>query len=214
MTATVAALRFDGLVAGHGRRALTNPLTLEFESGLVHAIIGRNGSGKTTLLRTAIGLHDPLAGKVNSVVPVSYVPQLTDFEASVPVSALEVVAMGRPLGERWSVRRRRARETLASIGLETEATRRFFELSGGQRQRVLLARALCADARLLALDEPTSGVDIDAVELVWTAIRELTQRGCTVLMVTHDLLVLPHVADRTWVLVERELRLREGGDAT
>lgn len=212
MSAVIGAsvLRFEGLVVGHGTRVLLGPLDCDFELGLVHAIVGPNGSGKSTLVRTAIGLQRPLAGHVvlGHEARVSYVPQVANVDASMPVTVLEVVEMGRPVGERRAERRARARAALDGVGLLAEGRRSFALLSGGQQQRVWIARAFCADATLVVLDEATAGVDAAASETVFAALRDLTRAGCTVLLVTHERNALARVADRTWVIEEAGLHLQ------
>ncbi len=210
---SASVLRFEGLVVGHGTRVLVGPLDCDFEPGHVHAIVGPNGSGKSTLVRTAIGLQRPLAGRVQlgHEARVSYVPQVVNLDASMPVTALEVVEMGRPVGERRAERRARARAALDGVGLLAEGRRAFALLSGGQQQRVLIARAFCADANLVVLDEATSGVDAEASEAVYAALRDLTREGRTVLLVTHEQHALARVADRTWVIEGAGLHLQRAG---
>ena len=91
-------------------------------------------------------------------------------------------------------------EVLAVTGLEKLSDRKFGELSGGQKQRVLFALAICGNPDLLFLDEPTVGLDVEARRMLWDEIRQLVQRGKTVLLTTHYLQEADALADRVAVI--------------
>src|SRR6266498_2709673 len=117
---------------------------------------------------------------------------------ALPISALQVVLMGRYRQVGWvrrpgAAHRAAAREALAEVGLAERAAARYGTLSGGQRQRVLLARAIAQEPRLLLLDEPFNGVDALSQELLLAALRRLRAEGAAVVMATHDL-GLAHLA--------------------
>lgn len=169
------------------------------QDGQSVALVGPNGGGKTTLLKILLGLYNPAEGsvKVLGTAPdkalghIAYVPQNMAFDKQFPITALDVVLMGRlshlPWYGRYSHKDKDlALESLRTVGLEEKAGSAFGELSGGQRQRVLIARALVSHPRLLLLDEPTASVDIEAEKEIYSILNRL-QGKMTIIMVTHDL---------------------------
>jgi ABC-type Mn2+/Zn2+ transport system ATPase subunit len=135
----------------------------------------------------------PLRGTVTraSGLRVSYVPQRERLDVILPVTALDVVLMGRsarlaPLARLDAADYEAARRALARLDSGALARRPYRSLSGGQQQRVLLARALAADPDLLVLDEPTAGMDLGSEAGIVEFLRDLNRRhGVTILLVTH-----------------------------
>lgn len=171
---------------------------LTVDDGDLACMIGPNGGGKSTLMKLMLGLLEPQTGAVRIFGEppaqarrrIGYLPQHVDFDPRFPISARDVVLMGRLGGWRgvgfWSrADRSRAGRALADVGLQGLERRRFAALSGGQRQRVLIARALACEPELLLLDEPTANVDISVEEQIYALLRELNQR-LTIVMVSHD----------------------------
>lgn len=103
-------------------------------------------------------------------------------------------------------------DVLAAAGLGKLRDRKFAELSGGQKQRVLFALAICGDPDMLFLDEPTVGLDVEARRMLWDQIRDLAQRGKTVLLTTHYLQEADALADRIVVINQGEI-IAEGTPA-
>jgi len=162
-------------------------------------VVGPNGSGKTTLLKIALGLLKPTSGTIEifgqapdrSRGRIGYVPQHPRLDPLFPVSAMDVVLMGR-LGRArsWGAwgfdDREQAMRALDEVGLVDQSERHFASLSGGQQQRVLIARALAGEPDLLLLDEPTAGLDAHVEEGFYRLLQELNQR-LTIMLVSHDL---------------------------
>ena len=176
------------------------------DRGQAVALIGPNGAGKSTLIKAVLGLVPVVRGSITVLgrAPraarreVAYVPQADTLDAEFPVSALQVVLMGRYPRVGWVRRpgradRAAARDALDAVGLAGQAGARFGTLSGGQRQRVLLARAIAQQPRLLLLDEPTNGVDAVSQQLLLLALQRLRADGAAVVVATHDL-GLAHLA--------------------
>jgi ABC-type Mn2+/Zn2+ transport system ATPase subunit len=182
-----------GLAFGYRHRALIQDVSFEIEPGAILGIVGPNGCGKTTLLRTILGLLPPVRGTVTraSRLRVSYMPQRERLDVILPVTAADVVLMGRtarlgPLARLRAADYEAARSALARLDAGALAHRPYRSLSGGQQQRVLLARALAADPDLLVLDEPTAGMDLGSEAGIVEFLRELNRRqGVTILLVTH-----------------------------
>ena len=160
-------------------------------------VMGPNGSGKSTLLKTIAGLIAPRAGAMSvddglHDGGIGYLPQRSPLQDDFPATVCEVVRTGcqalrgmRPFYLRSE--KKLAERALIRFGLKDLARRPYRSLSGGQRQRVLLARALCVPRRLLLLDEPTAGLDQDAVASLYDCIMSLKASGPAIVMVTHEL---------------------------
>jgi manganese/iron transport system ATP-binding protein len=181
------------------------------------ALIGPNGAGKTTLLKAVLGLVPLVRGSISVLgLPpaaarrwVGYVPQAAALDPEFPVSAGQVVLMGRYPQVGWVRRpsradRAAAAAALEAVGLADQARARFGVLSGGQRQRVLMARAMAQGARLLLLDEPFTGVDATSEELLIAALAQARAAGAAVLVSTHDLALAHVTSDRVWLLNRRQ----------
>ncbi|HEX4952586.1 MAG TPA: ATP-binding cassette domain-containing protein [Thermoanaerobaculia bacterium] len=166
------------------------------------AVAGPNGGGKSTLLRLMLGLERPSSGAAllygepahrASVRPrVGYLPQRARVGIGAPVTVHELVTAGRaaverPFGPLSAAGRQRVEAAVEEVGLSSVARRPVAQLSGGQQQRAFLAKLLAADPRLIALDEPTTGVDVDAQERLAELLCELHSRhGVTILYVSHE----------------------------
>ena len=162
-------------------------------------VVCPNGAGKTTLFRVLAGLLRPASGHVRIFghgpggdTCIAYVPQRSTLDLTFPVTAAEVVMMGRirEIGIlRWPGRAdwRAVYQALERVGLSESAGRRIGELSGGQQQRVFLAQALAQEAELILLDEPFTGLDFPSVESLFQILDELQASGVTEIISTHDL---------------------------
>jgi len=196
------------LSLGYNRHALIRGLSFEVRRGEILGIVGPNGSGKTTLLRTMLGLQKPLDGMIQrkAGLAISYMPQRERIDAILPVTALEVVLMGRSARARALRQIHRedrdaARRALALVGGEALSSRLYRNLSGGQQQRVLLARAIAADSEMLVLDEPTAGMDVASEAAMIAFLQELNQsQKLTIVIVTHLLPVVLNLATSVMLL--------------
>jgi len=188
-------VRLERACVGHYEPIL-GPVDLDVRRGTRLALLGPNGAGKSTLLRSVLGLLPLLDG--TRVLPsgrpprMGYVPQAHRADALFPLTAREVVRMGR-FGLRGPGRRLLAEDEavtdarLADVELAEVSGKPFRALSGGQRQRVLLARALCAEPELLVLDEFTSAMDPAATSHQHALVADLAgASGAGVLFVTHE----------------------------
>ncbi|MDA8141051.1 MAG: metal ABC transporter ATP-binding protein [Desulfobacteraceae bacterium] len=183
--------------------AVLQSVNLTIQPGDFTAVIGPNGGGKTTLLKLILGLLTPAEGSIavlgrtpqKASPSIGYVPQNAHINSNFPITALDVVLMGKlDPRKRWARGtvaddRRQALAALEQIEMGTYADTRIGELSGGQRQRVFIARALVTRPALLLLDEPTSGIDTKGQADFFRLLKELN-RDITILAVSHDLLVI------------------------
>jgi ABC-type multidrug transport system fused ATPase/permease subunit len=223
-------IRLDDVVLDYGRGPVLNHVTLNIRPCERIGLLGHNGAGKSTLLSLISGLYQPTSGHVLlDGVPLAEVPDTWRHRQIAVVlqdtflfsgTIRDNIRYGRPDATDAEV------EYAASAALVTEFTKQFDDgldaeltdggvgLSGGQRQRVGIARALLTDAPVVLLDEPTTGLDVHAEELVVRALSELVN-GRTVIMTTHRPAVL-RLANRTIELrqgtvVEQPMR-RQGMD--
>ncbi len=193
----MAYLVCTDLSVGYDGHPVAERISFTLSSRDMLCVIGQNGAGKSTLVKTLLGLTPPLSGTMaldEGIRPdeVGYLPQQGDTQRDFPASAREIVLSGRlaRMGRRpfyGKDDRARADEALARVGAAHLAERPFAQLSGGQQQRVLLARVLCASARLIVLDEPTTGLDPEAAASLYELLDSLReQEGVALLVVTHD----------------------------
>ena len=182
-------------------------------------ILGPNGGGKSTLLKIALGLLQPTSGRVlifgrsaadaRRVGLIGYVPQKVEAELSFPMSVREIVA----LGATWRLPawkpvprdiRARIDEMLTLTGAAAFADKPIGTLSGGQMQRAMIARALAASPRILALDEPMVGIDA-AGQQQFAALLDRIHRtlNVTILIISHDLRAIAAGSDRVACLARK-----------
>jgi zinc transport system ATP-binding protein len=190
-----AVLQANGLALGYGRRVILNDVTLAIRPGEFWFLLGPNGEGKTTFVRTVLGFIRPLAGQLwrhpdlTDCTRVGFVPQRCDLNPTLPTTLREFVRLGL-VGLRTPRQDRAERLTwaLARTGLGGLAEKNYWSLSGGQRQRALIARALVRRPRVLVLDEPTNGLDLEAEDTALRCLADLNrQERHTVLFVTHNI---------------------------
>jgi manganese/zinc/iron transport system ATP- binding protein len=206
------AVHVEDLTVSYHNKPVLWDIDLDVPPGVLAGIIGPNGAGKSTLIKTILGLVRPAAGHVyihgrpyrKQRRRVGYVPQRSSVDWDFPTTALDVVTMGlygrlgwlrRPGKEHLQA----ARSALESVGMEEFGDRQISQLSGGQQQRVFLARALVQDADVYFLDEPLAGVDAVTERAIIDILRELRDRGKTVIAVHHDLQTVRSYFD--WLLV-------------
>ena len=206
-------LSIHGLTVAYHSKPVLWDVEYEAPNRSLIAIVGPNGAGKSTLIKACLGLVPRASGSVEVFGrPVAaqrkligYVPQRGSVDWDFPVSALEVVAMGRygMLGWCRPVTRRHrvaALDCLAEVGMADFAGRQISQLSGGQQQRVFLARALAQEARLYFMDEPFAGVDAATETAIVDTLRRLRREGRTVIVVHHDLQTVAEYFDHVLLL--------------
>ncbi len=170
--------------------------SFELEAGNFLAVFGENGSGKSTLLKSIAGLIKPNSGTVNfngiKKSEIGYMAQQTLVQKDFPASVYEAVLSGTLCKHKYFYfytknDKKLADKNLELLGMEQLKRKSFQELSVGQRQRVLLARMLCAEAKLLLLDEPTSGLDAVATKQLNSTLKDINLQGITIIIISHDI---------------------------
>jgi ABC-type branched-subunit amino acid transport system ATPase component len=210
-------LETDGLSKSFRGVTANDGISLSFDRGECHALIGPNGSGKTTFFDLVTGFHDPDAGTVwfdGADVTGTTLDRLArqglvrTFQVAAPFGGLTVrenLLATYSTGHRSSggvpqARRDRAQAVLSRLGLEGVADRAASDVSGGQQQLLELGRVLMLDPECVLLDEPTAGVNPAIQEQVLAVLRELNADGVTVVVIEHDMSVVENLADRVTVL--------------
>jgi zinc transport system ATP-binding protein len=206
-----AIVDLDGVTFSYGDTVAVSDVSLTVEEGEFLGLVGPNGSGKTTLLHLMLGLHDPDEGSVelfgrpveefDDGGRIGYVSQkATSRGGAMPVTVRECVTMGRfahaGRGRLSETDRAAVADAIETVGIGDLADRLVSELSGGQKQRAYIARALASDADLLALDEPTVGVDAESRDAFYALLDELNGDGITVILIEHDIGVVTDRANR------------------
>ncbi|MBC8109087.1 MAG: metal ABC transporter ATP-binding protein [Anaerolineae bacterium] len=194
------ALEVHDLTVSYHRKPVLWNVDLAIPSGKLVGIIGPNGAGKSTLIKAIMGLLPLSSGWVQVFGKpvetrrdkIGYVPQRESVDWTFPVTAMDVVLMGRYGQLRWWRRigkhdRNLAKLALEKVGMLPYANRQISNLSGGQQQRVFLARALVQDSQIYLMDEPFAGVDAATESAIVKLLQELRAAGKTVLVVNHDL---------------------------
>jgi manganese/zinc/iron transport system ATP- binding protein len=210
------ALELHDLTVAYEHRPVLWDVDLALPAGELIAIVGPNGAGKSTLIKAALGLVKTLSGDAKFFGQslrqarhrIGYVPQRESVDWDFPVSARDVVLMGRYGRLSWLQRpgaadHAAADEALRSVGMTDLGSRQISQLSGGQQQRVFLARALAQHADLYFMDEPFAGVDASTERAIVDVLRELRAQGRTVIAVHHDLQTVAEYFDRVVLLNTR-----------
>ncbi len=194
------ALEVSDLTVNYEKTPVLWDINLQVPSSQFVGIIGPNGAGKSTLLKAVMGLVRPLSGRIlffNHTLQevrnkVAYVPQRSSVDWDFPITALELVLMGR-YGKIGLFRfptqadKTAALHYLDMVGMAPFAARQINKLSGGEQQRIFLARALLQEAEVYFLDEPFAGIDMSSENLIITLLQNLVKAGKTVFVVHHDL---------------------------
>ena len=212
---TQSAISVSGLSKTYesGFQALKN-INLEIRSGEIFALLGPNGAGKTTLISTICGIVNPTAGTIRAdghdIIKdyraarsrIGLVPQelTTDsFETVWATVSFSRGLFGKPANPAL------IEKILKDLFLWDKKDSKIITLSGGMKRRVMIAKALSHEPRLLFLDEPTAGVDVELRRDMWAMVRRLRESGVTILLTTHYIEEAEEMADRVGVINKGEL---------
>jgi len=200
-----------------GLKALSD-VSLSIQEGEIFALLGPNGAGKTTLINTICGLvnitdgnitvdgHDVITDYRKARQLIGLVPQEIALDGFIPIGKMLEYARGfygKPADPALVER------TLRALSLWEKRKETSWNLSGGMKRRVLIARALMNEPKLLFLDEPTAGVDVNLRKDMWGLVKELQQNGTTVVLTTHYLEEAELLAERIGIIDGGEIKLVE-----
>ena len=202
-------------VYGSGFQALTD-VSLDINPGEIFALLGPNGAGKTTLISIICGIVNPTSGRVladgHDTVKeyraarqkIGLVPQelaVNIFETVWSTVRFSRGLFGKPPNDAF------LEQLLKDLSLWDKKDSRIMALSGGMKRRVLIAKALAYEPRILFLDEPTAGVDVELRRELWRMIRQLRDSGVTIILTTHYIEEAEDMADRVGVIQRGEIIL-------
>ena len=211
--APIVSIRNLGKTYASGFRALDD-VSLDIRRGEIFALLGPNGAGKTTLINIVCGIVNASSGSVlvdgHDIVrearaarmQIGLVPQelSTDaFESVWATLRFSRGLFGRPPNPEY------LEKVLRSLSLWDKRDSRIMALSGGMKRRVLIAKALSHEPRILFLDEPTAGVDVELRREMWQLVRELRESGVTIILTTHYIEEAEEMADRIGVIRKGQL---------
>lgn len=204
-----------------GFEALKN-VNLEIKEGEIIALLGPNGAGKTTLISTICGISSLTSGKINVDgmdissdyrkvrAMIGLVPQeiaLEPFETVINSVKFSRGLFGKKKNTAY------LDEILKTLSLFDKKNAKVMTLSGGMKRRVLIAKALAHEPRVLFLDEPTAGVDVELRKDMWNTVAKLKKQGVTIILTTHYIEEAEAIADRIAVINGGEILLIEDKDA-
>ena len=193
-------------------------ISLQVKRGEILALLGPNGAGKTTLISTICGITKPSSGSVSidgydisknfrdARKLVGLVPQditLEPFEKVMNTIKFSRGLFGKKKDDAL------IEKILDKLSLWEKRDSRIMELSGGMKRRVLIAKALSHEPRLLFLDEPTAGVDVELRQSMWNVVTDLKKDGVTIILTTHYIEEAEAIADRVGIINKGELLLIE-----
>ena len=196
-------------------KSILHRLSFDVDAGDFMCIVGTNGTGKSTLLKLILNQLSPLEGEIKLLgtnsekykdfASIAYVSQkATNINRDFPATVEEVVSLG--LYSKKGLFKRNTKEDKKLIDSALERVgkhRQIGYLSGGQQQRVFIAKALISNPRIIFLDEPTTGIDIRAVDSICCLLGDLNKNsGITIVMVTHDISSIIYHSNKILVLSE------------
>jgi ABC-2 type transport system ATP-binding protein len=213
MTSPIITVEHLNKTYSSGLHALKD-INLEIRRGEILALLGPNGAGKTTLINIICGIVNPSSGRVavdghdiirefrKARAMIGLVPQELATDTFEPV--WDTVRFSRGLYGK-PANPQHIEAVLKSLSLWDKKDNRIMTLSGGMKRRVLIAKALAHEPRILFLDEPTAGVDVELRQDMWQIVRNLRESGVTIILTTHYIEEAEEMADRVGVINHGEL---------
>ncbi len=209
----MVVLQAAGLVKTYGRRKVVDGVNFQVESGEIVGLLGPNGAGKTTSFRMTCGLVEPDSGRVTlgghdvTTLPMyqraqqgmGYLAQESSVFRKLTVEnnllgVMEMLGMDRPS------RKNRCAALLEQFDITRLKKSRADSLSGGERRRLEIARCLVSNPKIILLDEPFTGIDPVTINSIQKIIRDLRERGISILITDHQVRETLQITDRSYVI--------------
>jgi ABC-2 type transport system ATP-binding protein len=208
---SVPALKVDSLVKRYGDFTAVDGISFQVQEGEFFGLLGPNGAGKTTTINATVGLAKITSGSISlfghdverdwrtARRQVGLAPQEYNFDRYLNIRDVLIFQAGY-YGIRGKAVQQRADMLLERFDLASKAKQPYIKLSGGMKRRLTLARALIHEPRLVILDEPTAGVDVELRLELWSLLRELNTNGTTIILTTHYLEEAEELCDRIGII--------------
>jgi ABC-2 type transport system ATP-binding protein len=215
------ALHIDRLVKRYGDFTAVEGISLDVPEGEFFGLLGPNGAGKTTTINSIVGLSKITSGKIElfgldvtrdwraARRTVGLSPQEYNFDRYLNIRDLLIYQAGY-YGLSGKAVAARADVLLELFGLTSKAKQVYTRLSGGMKRRLTIARAMMHEPRLLILDEPTAGVDVELRLELWSFLRQLNKDGTTIILTTHYLEEAEELCQRIGIIEAGRLVALEG----
>ncbi len=194
----MSAIAFQHVVKKYGSFTALKGISLTIEEGEFFGLLGPNGAGKTTAIQILTGLSNKTSGQITvfgkdtvteyrqARALVGLMPQEFNFDKFETTYNILYYSAGY-FGLSGERRKKNIKNLLQELGLWERRNDTAIELSGGMKRKLMLARALVHEPRILILDEPTAGVDVETRKALWSYLQKLNQGGTTILLTTHYL---------------------------
>ncbi|HEV8404296.1 MAG TPA: metal ABC transporter ATP-binding protein [Nitrososphaera sp.] len=196
-------VEIDRLSYAYSDSLVLDNISFSINEGDLLGMIGPNGAGKTTLFSCMLGLLSDYTGTIKifgnnikkdtkALKSIGYIPQRKTIEQNFPATVGEIVSLGITSGK---ISKDKINSAIDTVGLLDQKDRRVGELSGGQQQRVLIAKAIVNDPKLLILDEPATGIDLETQNKFYALLKKLNQeKKITIIWASHDLDAVNRIA--------------------
>ncbi len=212
---SASPIKITSLVKDYEKLRAVDNVSFEMKRGEIFGLLGPNGAGKTTLISTIVTLEEPTSGTVEvfghdvarepslTKTLTGFVPQELIHHGYFDVEEIMTFHSGY-----FGLRRNKERIDwlLQKLSLYEHRKKKVKQLSGGMKRRLLIAKALVHDPKVLLLDEPTAGVDIELREQLWSFVSELKSQGLSILLTTHYIQEAEQLCDRVGIIQKGKLR--------
>jgi len=210
-----APIEIQGLIKDYGALRAVNNVSFSMKPGEIFGLLGPNGAGKTSIISTIVTLEEPTQGRVRvfgldvtehpkeTKFLTGFVPQELIHHGYFDVEEILEFHSGY-FGRRANAER--IRYLLDRLGLFEHRKKKVKQLSGGMKRRLLIAKALVNEPKLLLLDEPTAGVDIELRTSLWKFVGELKSQGMSILLTTHYIQEAEELCDRVAILQAGQIK--------
>ena len=197
-------LEVKNLKVSYNNHIAIQNINFQINQGEYVCFVGENGSGKSTLIKTIMGLRKEQEGEINLNIEqseISYLAQTDLKSIDFPATAKEIIMTGVQKHNKLPFYTKKDKElfheVVKELHIEAIINRRIGDLSGGQKQRILLARCLIREPKLIILDEPATGLDINITRELYDILDKLNkEKNVTIIMATHDLDELESIKPR------------------